>query len=86
MLSLKFLVYCKKHSAHNEHRDQRMPHMVAYKRLKQWKIVNNQAQKVAAIAYRRWSFTRGSNCMALTGEILVFPIGGRTWRFDCSLI
>ena len=25
-----------------------------------------------AIAYRRWSFTRGSNCKALTGKIFVF--------------
>ena len=40
-------------------------------------IINRQAQKVVAVAYRRWSFTRGSNCKALTGKILVFCIGGR---------
>ena len=31
---------------------------------------------MVAVAYRRWSFTRGSNCKALTGKILVFWIGG----------
>ena len=42
------------------------------------------------VAYRRLSFTRGSNCKALTGKILAFWIGGRsltragrTWKFDC---
>ena len=44
---------------------------------KQWKIINRRAQKVVAVAYRRWSFTRGSNCKALTGKILVFWIGSR---------
>ena len=34
---------------------------------------------MVAVAYRRWSFTRGSNCKALTGKILVFWIGGRLW-------
>ena len=31
------------------------------------------------VAYRRWLFyfTRGSNCKALTGKILVFWIGSR---------
>ena len=32
----------------------------------QWKIINRRAQKEVAVAYRRWSFTRGSNCEALT--------------------
>ena len=40
------------------------------------KSLNFQAQKVVAVAYRRWSFTRGSNCKALT----VFRIGGRLWE------
>ena len=31
---------------------------------------------MVAVAYRRRSFTRGSNCKALTGEVLVFWIGG----------
>ena len=35
---------------------------------------------MVAVAYRRWSFTRGSNCKALTGKILVFWIGGRLWE------
>ena len=43
------------------------------------KSLNFQAQKVVAVAvaYRRWSFTIGSNRKALTGKILVFRIGGR---------
>ena len=53
---------------------------------------------MVAVAYRGWSFTRGSNCKALTGKILVsfglavaygrwsLTRGGRTWRFDCSYL
>ena len=33
-VSPKFFVYSKLHSAHSEHRDQRMRQVVAYKRLK----------------------------------------------------
>ena len=48
---------------------------------------------MVAVAYRRWSFTRGCNCKALTGKGWVFWIGGRLWevvahvrrRFACSL-
>ena len=32
---------------------------------------------MVAIAYRRWLFTRSSNCKAFTGKVLVFWIGGR---------
>ena len=42
---------------------------------KQWKMINRQAQKVVTVAYRRWSFTRGSNFKTLTWKILVFWIG-----------
>ena len=42
---------------------------------KQWKMINRQAQKVVTVAYRRWPFTRGSNCKTLTWKILVFWIG-----------
>ena len=35
---------------------------------------------MAAVAYRRWSFTTGSNCKALTGKVLVFRIGSRLWE------
>ena len=49
---------------------------------------------MAMVTYRRWSFTRGSNCKALMGKVLVFWIGGRVWdlvayerwlkmEFDC---
>ena len=38
-----------------------------------------QAQKVVAVACRRWSFTRGSNYKSLAGKVLVFWIGGRLW-------
>ena len=63
---------------------------------KQWKIINSQAQKVVAVAYRRWCFTRGSNCKALTRKLWCFGLaatygrwsltrGGHTWRFDCTV-
>ena len=32
------------------------------------------------VAYKRWSFSRGSNCKALNGKILVLRIGGRLWE------
>ena len=39
-----------------------------------------QAQKVFAVAYRNESFTRGSNCKALSGkQFLVSWICGRLW-------
>ena len=38
------------------------------------KSLNFQAQKVVAVAYMRWSFTRVSNCKALTRNVLVFWI------------
>ena len=40
-------------------------------------IINRQAQKVVVVAYRRWLFTKGSNCEALTRKILVLWIGSR---------
>ena len=44
------------------------------------KSLNFQAQKVVAVAYGRWSFTRGSNCKALTRKVLVFWTGGLLWE------
>ena len=46
------------------------------------KSLNFPAQKVVALVYKRWSFTRGSNCKALTGKVLVheFWIGGLLWE------
>ena len=38
--------------------------------------MTSHAQKVVVVAYRRGSFTRDSNCKALSGEIFVFWIGG----------
>ena len=35
---------------------------------------------MVVVAYRRWSFTRGSNCKALTEKVLVFWISGRLWQ------
>ena len=35
---------------------------------------------MVAVAYRRWSFTRGSKCKALTEKILPFWIGGNLWE------
>ena len=42
--------------------------------------MGQKGQKVVAVAYRRWSFTRRSNCKALTGKTLVFWIGFRLWE------
>ena len=42
------------------------------------KSLNFPAQKVAAVAYRKWSFTRDSK--SLTRTVLVFWIGGRLWE------
>ena len=46
------------------------------------KSLNFPAQKVVAVVYKRWSFTRGSNWKALTGKVLVheFWIGGLLWE------
>ena len=41
------------------------------------KTLTIRPQKVVEVNYRRWSFTRGSNCKALSRKILVFWIGGR---------
>ena len=38
------------------------------------KYLSFEAQKVDAVAYRRWLFTRGTSCKAWA---LVFWIGGR---------
>ena len=37
---------------------------------------------VVAVAFKGWSFTRGSNCKALTGKVLVFwiAIGCHLWE------
>ena len=37
---------------------------------------------MVAVTYGKWSFTRGSNCKALTGKVLVheFWIGGLLWE------
>ena len=35
---------------------------------------------MVAVAYRRWSFTRGSYGKALKGKVVVFRIGGRIWE------
>ena len=41
------------------------------------KIVMPSPQKVVAVTYLRWSFTRGSNYWDITWENLVFWIGDR---------
>ena len=47
---------------------------------KQWKIIYHQAQKVVTVAYRKWSFTRGSNSKALTGKILESWLDSHLWE------
>ena len=58
-----------------------MRQMVDYKRLNTTvNSLNFQPQKVVVVAYRRWSFTRSSNCKALTRNVLVFWIFDRLWE------
>ena len=42
------------------------------------KSLNFRAQKVVAVTYRRWLFTRGSNCKALTAG----KIFSGVWEVD----
>ena len=37
---------------------------------------------MVAVADKRWPFTRGPNFKALSGEILMFLLGGHTWTLD----
>ena len=80
VLLLKFLAFSKQHSAHSEHREQRMRQVVAYKRLKTMENHSISAQKVISVAYWRWSFIRGSKCKALTGKTAVYWFGGHLWE------
>ena len=70
MLLLKFFAYAKWHSAHSKH--------VSSSCLQEVKnsgeSLNFQPLKVVVVAYRRWSFNRGSNCKAW-----VFWIGYHLW-------
>ena len=52
--------------------------VVAYGRLKTKENCKLSSLKVVAVAYERWSLTRGSNYSDLTGKILVF------WKSGCS--
>ena len=72
MLSLKLFVYSTSHSENRERRDQRIRQVVAY----DGTSLTVRPNQVVAVACRKWSFTRGPNCNALAGEILVFRIGG----------
>ena len=79
------VVYSKQHSAHSEHRDQRMCQVVTYKSLKTMENHSTFRPKKWS-----WSLTGG-------GKVLVFLIavtymyerqslmgGGRIWKFNCS--
>ena len=44
--------------------------------VKQWEMINHQANKVVAVSCDRWLFMRGIYRRDLTGKILVFWIGG----------
>ena len=52
--------------------------MVAYGRLKTKENYKPSSLKVVAVAYERWSLTRGSNYSDLAGENLVFWKSGRS--------
>ena len=51
-----------------------MCQVVADKRLKTMEhhFKLSGPKRVVAVAYRRWSFTGGANCKALTRKVLVF--------------
>ena len=51
--------------------------VVAYRRLKTKENFKLLALKVAAVAYERWSLTRGSQCSDLAKKRLVFWKSGR---------
>ena len=68
--------------------------VVVYGMLKTKQNFKLLALKVVAVAYERWSLTRGSKCSDLTRKHLVFgklfaeeklslTRGGRSRRFDC---
>ena len=51
--------------------------VVAYRRLKTKDNFRLLALKVVAVAYERWSLTRGSQCSDLAEKLLVFWKTGR---------
>ena len=58
--------------------------MVAYGRLKTKENCKLSSLKVVAVAYERWSLTRGSNYSDLTEKFLVFwKSGGEVQLFFC---
>ena len=52
--------------------------MVAYGRVKTKENCKQLSLKVVAVAYERWSLTRGSNYSDLTEKFLVFWKSGRS--------
>ena len=53
-------------------------------------IKPSDPNSVVAVAYRRWSFTRGTNFKVFTGKVLVSWLDGRlrkvvTHRLDCTI-
>ena len=66
-----------------------MRQVVAHKEVKNnEKSINRQPENVVAVAYKRWSFMRGSNsektwCFGYSCRWSLMG-GGHTWRFDCS--
>ena len=49
-----------------------MPQMVAYRGLKQWKILKTSSKKVVLLAYKSWSFTRSSDTRHKLGKFWCF--------------
>ena len=78
---LKFSVYSRilVHTAKIEIRQCLKDHeVVAYKKSKPTEIIKpSEPNRIVVVAYRRWSFTRGSNCRAFTRNVLVFWLDGR---------
>ena len=58
-----------------------MSEVIVYKRLKTVESHQNDSpKKRGVIAYRRWSYTRGSKCEVLTEKNFVLWLGGRSWE------
>ena len=65
-------VCSEKRSTYSEYRDYTILWVVAYRRLKQWKIIKLFPQ----FTVERWSFTRGFNDMTLSETMLACLVGG----------
>ena len=66
--------------------------VVAYKKSKPTEIIKpSEPNRIVVVAYRRWSFTRGSNCRAFTRNVFRVLVrwsltkGSHSHRLDCTI-